>query len=155
MVPFVNKLCDLLNKVIPPEKVIKAKARFINKSILEFPNAAFLAIIEEEKALFADSKDILLSGIGMNKSQFTDLAHVKETVNKNRVIYEVDIDAEYALWIKPIYSKILKYASVLDHPVFAEEVRYVSRKMVSCLKDMNDFHKNIREKSSSPKDIVP
>jgi phosphate:Na+ symporter len=154
MVPLVNKLCDLLNRLIPPEKVIKAKARFINKSILEFPNAAFLAIIEEEKALFADSKDILLSGIGLNKSQLTDVKHIKETVDKNRVIYEVDIDSEYALWIKPIYSKILKYASVLDHPVFAEEVRYVSRKMVSCLKDMNDFHKNIREKSTSTKDIV-
>lgn len=156
MMPVLNYIIKLLNRIIPDkseESMEIAKAKFLNKSILKYPQSTIRALLDESKYLFEETTLIIVAkGLYINPKAIRSETAIEEIIDDEDSEYDINVEEMYYAKVKIIYGKIIKYATLsesefaLTPAMFSAfaRVKDASRNQVLIIKNIRGLHKNVK-----------
>lgn len=154
MLPFIRLLIRFLNRLFK-DKVEEQEIeypKFLNKSVLAYPQSAFRALLNESKALFENVTFMIVAhGLHLHRTDIKGEEKLKHIIEKSREEIALDIDDLYYKKVKVIYSKIVKYATLAQSefslsPEAMEaftRIKLANRNMVEVIKNLRGLHHNV------------
>ena len=162
MIPLINPLVRVLERVFK-EKVSEADKieypKYLNKSVLAYPQTAYRALLDESKRLFEGATfEIISHGLNIHREDIVGVIKLKKVVKQSQKEVEVDIDEMYYKKVKVIYGKIVEYAALSQgkfslSPNSMEDftkLKIANRNMVEAIKYVSGIRTNINRSLSSP-----
>jgi phosphate:Na+ symporter len=150
MVLWINKLILLLNKIIKDDPVTIEQPKFLNQKILNHPQSAIHALYKETEHLLDNTFEIIAHSLNVHRTELLTAEKISEVLNRSSNIIDIDIKEKYALKVKTIYSKIIKYASLItienltnEEIVALSNIKNANRLMVKVIKDLEDLRTNL------------
>jgi len=149
MTPFVARLVRFLENVMPAPLPSIVEPRFLNSSVVDFPETLLAAVHNEVLHLYENAFEILAHGISLHRSIITSGDDLEAEVGSSKEIIKVDIDEQYLHSIKSLHSAIVEFsgkAQVNLNPEFSKrlyELRRASQRIVQAVKDTKHLQKNI------------
>ena len=149
MLPFVNALVKLLERLMPePETIIK-QPKYLNDAALESAQAALEVVHKESARLYDLASRVIAHGIGWQKHDMFDTEDLDQLVENSSMPPSEDIDEAYATRIKHIYSAIVQFIIRARGRItgnYAEDLQAYSRAgrdLVTTIKDIKHLQKNL------------
>jgi len=166
MMPILHYLIKFLKRFIADQsdnnKEI-AKAKFLNKSILKYPQSTIRALLDESKYLFEKTTlSIVAKGLFIDPKAIKSDVDIKEIIADEDSEYDIDVEEMYYTKVKIIYGKIIKYAT-LSESEFAltprnlsafSRVKDASRNQVLIIKNIRGLHKNVKLYLNSDNEFI-
>ncbi len=162
---FVPVIAKIVERVVPeridPEKEID-QPMYLSKGSLRYPRTGIAALVKESKRLFEKSAYKAIShGIHVRRKDVQSDKKAK-VILKSKEEIEVDLDELYYLKIKSIYSKIVKYATMLQSKfeldknliISIQNILIANRHIVSAVKSMKPIHSNLSKYMDSDNPYV-
>ncbi len=160
MIPFISRLVTFLEKTL---KVRKSKdeigfdsVRYLNDSVLEFPDSAMAAIIRETKHLYDNTFEIISHGLNLKRGNIVSAMELDEVIKEKYSKKYINIEDFYQHKIKDIYGEIIDFSAKAQadmHPERIEELyklKLANRDMVEAIKNTKHLQKNIVKYSAHP-----
>ena len=164
MIPFINGLVTFLEKNI---KAAKSKdeigfdsVKYLNDSVLEFPDTAMAAIIRETKHLYDNTFEIISHGLNLKRSKIVSAMELDEVIKEKYAKKYINIEDFYQHKIKDIYGEIIDFSAKAQadmHPERIEELyrlKLANRDMVEAIKNTKHLQKNILNYSAHPNKYI-
>ena len=156
MVPFIKPLVKLLKRLfVEKEKDDEIEyPKYLNESVLAYPQTALSALQDESKRLFEKATfEIISHGLNLHRTDIMGDKKLKKVVKKSKEELDVDIDELYYNKVKIIYSKIIKYATLAQSkfslpPESMEaftRIKLANRNIVETIKDIRGLRKNVSQ----------
>ncbi|MEN8121025.1 MAG: Na/Pi symporter [Bacteroidota bacterium] len=153
MIPLIKKIEKLLY-IIFKEVVITDidMPKYLNKAVLEYPMSALEAILNETKYLFKNATfEIIAHGLNLHREDIKSDEKLKRIIKNSKEDFHADIDKLYYQRVKTIYSKIIKYTTLIQvtfksSPNIVEnltKVKIANRKIVEIIKSVKGLQKNV------------
>jgi len=156
MVPFINRLVKLLyrvfkEKTIEEEELIE-QPKYLNESVMAFPQTALRALLDESKRLFEKATfEIVSHGLNLHRTDIKGDEKLKKVVQNSKDELDVDVEEMYYSKVKIIYSKIIEYATLAQSkfslsPQTMESftrLKLANRNMVETIKDVRGLRVNV------------
>ncbi len=154
MVPFINPLVKILDKVFV-EKLEEDGIdypKYLNESTLAYPQAAFLALYKETKRLFEKTVfEAVSHSLNIHRVDIKSKEKLKKVISRSREEMDVDADELYYSRVKIIYSKIIKYATLIQSKFSLStqandaitHIKLANRNLVEVIKDLQGLHLNV------------
>ncbi len=111
MLPLINRMVRLLQRLIRDEVVEVAQPRYMVAAAVQFPDTAVEAVRKETNRVYDNGRDIIISGLGMNRAQVLGQADLEKPLNAQNKIQQINIDDLYERRIKPLFSAIIAFIS--------------------------------------------
>lgn len=153
MIPFIKKLEKLLHRIFKEEIITDIDMpKYLNKAVLEYPISALEAILNETKYLFKNATfEIIAHGLNLHQKDIKSDEKLKRIIKNSKEDLRADIDKLYYQRVKTIYSKIIKYATLIQvtfksSPNIIEnltKVKIANRKIVEIIKSTKSLQKNV------------
>jgi phosphate:Na+ symporter len=155
MIPLINVLVKFLDKVFKEKEVIDDKIeypKYLNESVLAYPQTALKALLDETKRLFEKSTFKIVShGLNLHRSDIIGDEKIKKVVKMSKEEVDVDIDEIYYNKVKLIYSKIIEYATLAqskfslssDKMEAFTRIKLANRNIVETIKDVRGLNANV------------
>jgi len=157
LLPFIHPLVRLLERVISIKHSLNQKSidtvRYLNSSVLEFPNTTMIALIKESKHLFENGFKIIARGLNLKKRYITSSMEIDEVLKYSQE--PIDIDELYRLRIKGIYGDIIDFATKAQVKIGDGRIddiyklKLANRDMVEAIKNTKHLQKNLIKYSSA------
>ncbi len=156
MSPFINVMVHFLERTLKPKTRTSAQARYLHDASIDFPETAIEAVRKETLHLYDNAFKIISGGLRIRPEWITpsqDLSNVLKTGNRSKPI---DIDEQYALTVKSLYSQIIDYISRTQVNLSTEQtdelfaLRSAGQDIVEAIKDVSHLHKNLDRYLISP-----
>jgi len=109
MLPFVNPMVVMLEKVMPEKPVEVEKPQFLNEAALESPDASIEVVRNETMRLYDLAIKIIANGIGLRKKDLLSDKPLEELDTVANLMIARNIDNVYGTRIKGVYSAILDF----------------------------------------------
>ena len=156
MIPFINVLVRFLTRVfVEKEKDDKIEyPKYLNESVLAYPQTALRALLDESKRLFEKATfEIVSHGLNLRVRDIKGDTKLKKVVQKSKEELEVDIDELYYNKVKIIYGKIIKYATLAQSKFSLSpeamqaftRIKLANRNIVETIKDIRGLRKNVSQ----------
>ena len=153
MVPFIKKIARLLEKVFVEKPDTRIEyPKYLNKSILAYPQTAIRAILDESKRLFENAAfEIVAHGLNLHREDIKGDEKIKKIVKKSKEDIDIDIDEIYYNKVKTIYSKIVKYSTLAQSEFTLSpqsstafnHIKLANRNVVETIKNIRGLRKNV------------
>ncbi|MES9897806.1 MAG: Na/Pi symporter [Sedimenticola sp.] len=160
MVPFVNQLVQLVTNVMPERKIPLAEPKYLNESALELPDTAIEAVRKEAIHLYENAFAIIAHGLSLHRHDILSDKDLETVIAEDNKVIEIDIDEQYNLNVKDLYSDIITYISKAQMVMMPDQnnelflLRAACRDIVEAIKDTKHLHKNMAKYiQSDNKDI--
>lgn len=166
MMPFLKYVIKFLKRIIPDKSDDSSqieKAKYLNKSILKYPQSTIRALLDESKYLFEKTTLLIVAnGLNLDLKALQSNEKLEEIVEKGDFDYDIDVEEMYYSKVKIIYSKIIKYAT-LSESEFAlkpatlsafTRVKDASRNQVTIIKNTRGLHKNVKKYLNSENEFI-
>jgi phosphate:Na+ symporter len=166
MMPFINPIIRFLKRVIP-ERIQSnleiEKAKFLNKSILKYPQSTIRALLDESKYLYEKTTfSIVAQGLNLDPKAIRSDVPIDEIIHDDDINFDIDVEEMYYTKVKIIYGKIIKYATLsesefaLTPPLLSafSRVKDASRNQVVIIKNMRGLHKNVKKYLHSDNEFI-
>ncbi|MEJ1355415.1 MAG: Na/Pi symporter [Candidatus Sedimenticola sp. (ex Thyasira tokunagai)] len=160
MVPFVNQLVQLVTNVMPERKIPLAEPKYLNESALELPDTAIEAVRKEAIHLYENAFAIIAHGLSLHRHDILSDKDLETVIAEDHKVIEIDIDEQYNLNVKDLYSDIITYISKAQMVMMPDQnnelflLRAACRDIVEAIKDTKHLHKNMAKYiQSDNKDI--
>ena len=155
MLPFIKLIVLFLINTLKekPENRIEYP-KYLNKNILEYPQTALHALLNESKRLFEKTTfEIIGHSLNLHQSVIKGNEALNEIVNSTNTTLTIDVEQLYSQKVKTIYSKIIKYSTLaqskfLHSPEMMESftrVKIANRNIVEMIKATQGLRKNINQ----------
>jgi phosphate:Na+ symporter len=164
MIPFINKLVIFLERVLQEKKSTDAigydGVKYLNDSVLEFPQSSMGAIIRETKHLYDNAFEIISHGLNLKRSKIVSSMDLEEVIKDNYSKKYIDIESFYEKRIKGIYSEIIIFSTKAQSnmsPKSIEElykIKLASRDIVEAIKNTKHLQKNLVKFSAHPNQYI-
>jgi phosphate:Na+ symporter len=164
MIPFINKLVIFLERVLQEKKSIDTigydGVKYLNDSVLEFPQSSMGAIIRETKHLYDNAFEIISHGLNLKRSKIVSSMDLEEVIKDNYSKKYIDIESFYEKRIKDIYSEIIIFSTKAQSnmsPKIIEElykIKLASRDIVEAIKNTKHLQKNLVKFSAHPNQYI-
>lgn len=102
--PLIGRLVVLLTRTLKGERQTHDMPRYLNDASLEFPEVALTALRRETQHLFNNAFSIIAHGVNLKRSDINSDKDLSEFLEPRGEVIEVDIDQQYDLMIKDLYS---------------------------------------------------
>ena len=153
MVPFIGVLEKFLLKFLK-EKTHKDidEPKYLNKSILEFPETAITALLNESKYLYKNAVfEIVSHALNIHREDIKSDEKIKNIIKKSTETIDIDVEEVYYKKVKTIYGEIIKYATKAQSKLqlsenqakVISEIKLANRKMVEIIRDVRELRKNV------------
>jgi len=155
-IPLVNKLVTLLEIIFKSKKSPSRLddeiegVKYLNESVLEFPETAIIAITKETKHLYEVAFKIISNGILLKKKNILSSMSVKDVLNDEHALKDMSVKREYAIKIKEISGEILRFATQAQNSMEANDIEKIYRLklsnkyIVAATKATRHIEKNIK-----------
>ncbi|MDH3664436.1 MAG: Na/Pi symporter [Alphaproteobacteria bacterium] len=150
LVPFVRQLVNFLERVIPAPAVLDiAEPKYLNESVIEFPETLLEAVRNETIHLYDNAVEIIAHGINLHRTQIFETDDLEQLVASERSKISFDLDTVYERKVKVLYARILEFITRAQGevpPGFADQLyalRQTCRQIVMTVKDVKHLRKNV------------
>ncbi|PLX45509.1 MAG: sodium:phosphate symporter [Hyphomicrobiales bacterium] len=149
MSPLVGPLVRLLEWVFPSAEESIIEPRYLNESVIDFPETLIEAVRNEVLHLYDNAFEIIAHGISIHRSDILSDKDLEAEVYKSREIIRTDISEQYAFSIKHLHSAIIAFTGRAQKgldPNFSNrlfELRTASQRIVRAVKDAEQLQKNV------------
>ncbi len=149
MFPFVQHLVRLLDRLIPAKVPKLVEPKFLNDSAMEFPETLITTIRNEILYLFDNAEEIIAHGLSMHRHYIHSDRDLAAYVEIDRNVMDIDIDVDYAIRVKYLYSSIIEFTSRAQTRVPADysgalyDLRAAAQNIVRSVKDVKHLRKNM------------
>jgi len=161
---FVPLIVKIVTRLIPcqkPEEPAVDMPQYINKAALRYPQTAIRSIIDESRRLFeGPTFKVVAHALNLHREDIKSDEKLKKVVLKSKEDIALDVDEEYYTKVKTIYSKIIKYCTLVQGKFKLEDdkieeinnLKLANRNMVEAIKSCKGLKKNITAymKSDNP-----
>ena len=155
MIPFIKKLEKILLRFFKEkeEKDIQ-EPKYLNESVLEFPESAIWALRMESKYLFKKAIfKIVAHALNIHREDIKSEIKLKKIVKQSHEDMNTDVEELYYTKVKTIYGEILKYATTAQSRLKLSnrqnnqisEIIVANRKMVEIIRDVRELNKNVSQ----------
>ena len=113
MLPFIKLLEKGLLRLFK-EKQDKDvdEPKFLNASVLEFPESTISALLKESEYLFQNAIfEIVAHALNIHRSDIISDEKIKKVVNKSKEDMGINVDELYYRKVKKIYGEIIRFAT--------------------------------------------
>ena len=147
--PFTKQLVKYLETLFIEVNIYALKPLYLDKVVINVPNAAIEAIKKETMRLYESAIEAIAHSISLHRHIFIKSPDIENVVKNSEISINADIDEFYAQKIKSLYSDIIYYATLSQEHMSVEEQNHVyelklaSREIVEAIKNMRDLQKNI------------
>lgn len=167
MIPWTNKLVWFLENFIKAKKVklnsneiAIDETKYLNDSVLELPETAFISIIKETKHLYDNAFEIIASGLNVQKNNIISTMDLDEVMKYPLSDKIADMDILYNNKIKGIYGDIIDFSTraqsnmTKDYVTLVYKVKLANRDLVDAIKDTKHLQKNLKKYLNSPNEAI-
>ena len=149
MVPLVNPLVRLVTKMMPEKIIPGAEPMYLNESAIELPDTALESVRKETIHLYENAFAIIAHGLSLHRHDIVSEKDLQDVVNQPGKPMSIDMDDEYEINIKGLYSEIILFISkgrTVMSPEQTDELfmlRSAGRDIVEAIKDTKHMHDNL------------
>ena len=164
MIPFINRLVTFLEKTIRPtiskDEIGFDNVRYLNDSVLAFPDSAMAAIIRETKHLYDNTFEIITHGLNLRRSKIVSSMALDEVIKEKYSKKYINIEDFYLHKIKNIYGEIIDFSAKAQADMGPERIeelyklKLANRDMVEAIKNTKHLQKNIVKYSAHPNKYI-
>ena len=154
--PLIGRLVILLTRILKGERRTHDMPRYLNDASLEFPEVALTALRRETQHLFNNAFSIIAHGVNLRRSDINSGKDLNELLEPRGEVIEVDIDQQYELMIKDLYSaNMLFYTRSAakmpeDKAAKMQGLWQASVDIVAAIKSTKHLRKNLVRYTRSP-----
>ena len=154
--PLIGRLVILLTRILKGERRTHDMPRYLNDASLEFPEVALTALRRETQHLFNNAFSIIAHGVNLRRSEINSDKDLNELLEPRGEVIEVDIDQQYELMIKDLYSaNMLFYTRSAakmpeDKAAKMQGLWQASIDIVAAIKSTKHLRKNLVRYTRSP-----
>ena len=164
MIPFINRLVSFLETSIkatkPKDGIGFDTVRYLNDSVLEFPDSAMAAIIRETKHLYDNTFEIITHGLNLKRSKIVSAMDLDEVIKEKYSKKYINIEDFYLHKIKNIYGEIIDFSAKAQADMSPDRVeelynlKLANRDMVEAIKNTKHLQKNIVNYAAHPNKYI-
>ena len=160
MSPFVGKLVIFLEKFMPAPKVDLVAPKYLNESVMEFPETMLEAVRNETLHLYDNAFEIMAHGINLHRSQILSNEDLDKMIHNDREILDFDLDDVYERKVKSLYAEILNFISHAQTTVPSSfstqlfDLRQANKLIVLSVKSIKHMRKNVTSYMVSDNDHI-
>ena len=164
MIPLIKSLEKLLYRIFKEKEITDIEMpKYLNKAVLEYPMSALEAILNETKYLFKNATfEIIAHGLNLHREDIKSDEKLKRIIKNSNEDLHADIDELYYKKVKTIYSKIIKYTTLIQvtfksSPNIIDNlarVKVANRKIVEIIKNTKTLQKNVTLYMNSDNEFI-
>ena len=149
MLPFVNLMAGMLQKLLKAKPVMVDKPRYLNTAVKNFPDTMVAAVRQETVHLYQNGIHIILKTLGLSRKKVFSGLDLEKIIARNKTIKIYDVDAVYERNIKGIYSAIIAFISQAQISWAMGQsgnlflLREANRNIVEAIKGVKHLQKNL------------
>ncbi|MGB5397850.1 MAG: Na/Pi cotransporter family protein, partial [Gammaproteobacteria bacterium] len=161
MLPLINSMVDVLQKIIPTKTPSKIKPRFLHESSLGYADTATEAVRNETLHMWDNTIDLIAHGIRIPREEVLNKSSKLDALVLNFPVKQAfDVDRYYELKIKSLYGDIISFISQASFGWELEQsgeiywLRTANQDMVDAIKDIKHLQKNLAKYTVSNNDVI-
>jgi phosphate:Na+ symporter len=160
LMPFVRQLVNFLERIIPAPKLDIVEPKYLSDSVLDFPETALEAVRNETIHLYDNAFEIIAHGLNLHRTEIMTADDLEGFISNDREIHDFDLDSNYELKVKELYSEILEFISRAQGSIPSEfsnqlyALRQACREIVMTVKEVKHLRKNITRYMVSPNEDI-
>ncbi|MBF0622669.1 MAG: Na/Pi cotransporter family protein [Magnetococcales bacterium] len=149
MIPFITKMADVLTNKLPSSEIASSQALYLNDSVLELPDTALKAILNETHHLFENALELICHGLALHRHDLQSEHEVDDVIVKSIYTEKVDLLTLYQQRIKSLYGQIIDFATRAQSRMSSDQiqllyqVKLANRDIVEVIKDTQDMQANV------------
>lgn len=149
MVPLIDRLVRLLEKLIPVHPLRIAVPKYLNEAALAFADTAIEALRNETMRVLKNARSIVAKGLSLGQEDMLSETPIEQVDARYRKPLAFDVDAAYEKNIKSLYGAIIEYCNRVPGDAQASHeitrIRNANENIVSVLKGIKHMQKNMLE----------
>jgi phosphate:Na+ symporter len=157
MLPLIDRLVLFLERKLPEKLEIDGveQPQFLTDAVIEYPDAALVALTHETQHLALNALEILAAAIGVNSQDLAGDEPMKDLIARSRDLKVGEVQSLYQTRIKGIYGAILEFASRAQPRMTGEqtrkleELKQANRRLVEAIKELRLIRRNMLRYSDS------
>lgn len=161
-IAFIPQIALFLEKLIKNSNELADKPRFLNSSIIEYPDTALIAMTHEVEHLYLNAYELISHSIGFSRKDIEDKIDLNELLKKK--IWgsdEVELESEYLNKIKVLFNAILDFSVAIQ--AHTQDQYYIkkyilltssARNIVEAIKGVEQLHVNLKKHSLSKNKLL-
>ncbi|NOR71210.1 MAG: Na/Pi cotransporter family protein, partial [Methylomarinum sp.] len=155
MLPLVQPLARLLERLLVDTTGALDKPRFLTQSALQFPETAVEAVRNETEHLYGNTVHIILKTMGLHRRDVFSEQDLGDIIKKYQKLPDYDLDDAYERNFKGIYSAIVEF---IGQARFSWELKQSGRlywlrganlKLAEAIKATKHLQKNLQKSHAS------
>ncbi|KAG1654006.1 hypothetical protein GQR58_025272 [Nymphon striatum] len=160
MLPFIGKLVNVLNRLLPEKSRKVAEPEYLSKSSIEIPEVALEAVRKETLNLYQYFFGIICHGLSFRVRDIHSEMPIKQIIESHKKPIPVNIKEEYTNTIKGLYAEIVVFIGLAqDHMSSSQndevyELRSAGRNMLESIKHTQHLHKNLSHYLNDPNPFI-
>lgn len=147
MLPLVDRLVLLLERMIPAEPDGFAKPKYLNESALEFTDTAIEALRKETLRVYDNAQEIIARGLSLNRVDMLSALPVDDVIRKHSRSLVFDIDTAYERDIKSLSGAIISFSGKVSVETLSSQelsrIRNANQNIIVVLKGIKHLQKNM------------
>ncbi len=146
--PFTKKLVAYLLRIFKT-KDRHAKAKYLDKAVVNSPEAALSAVKKEVEHLYDNSVEVISHALSLHRHKFIGSDDISYAIEASTTKIDTDINKYYEENIKGLYSEILYFSTLAQEEMDHEQkddvyrLKTTCRNIVEAIKDVRELQKNI------------
>lgn len=155
--PFIDRMAALLDRLLKGKAVTRDMPHFLSSTALEFPEVALTALRRETLHLFDNAFTIIAHGMSLRRSDVVSDRDLQQLIEPRAEIIAIDLDQQYELVIKDIYSANIEFFTKATAKPMSEalagrfkHVLQANLDLIAAIKATKHLHKNLVQYACSP-----
>ncbi len=160
MSPLIGLLVQFLERSVPQPTVAIVEPKFLNDSVIAFPETLSEAVHNEVFHLYDNAVEIIAHGLSLHRHVIYSDVDLETFLAKDRTVMALNVDERYMATVKSLHSAIIEFisrgqASTPDaFGIHTFDLRTASRDIVQAVKEVKHLRKNTATYIVSQNDAI-
>lgn len=148
--PFTGKLVVYLKGLFKEKREDISRAKYLDKIVIEVPEAAIAALKKEIIHLYDNATEVLSHALSLHRHTFIGMGdEISKIVEASVSMIDTNVDDSYERKIKSLYGDIINFATISQEEMSVEEkhkiysLKIACRDIVETIKDVKELQKNV------------
>ncbi len=148
--PFTSKLVVFLKGLFKEKRQDISRAKYLDKAVIEVPEAAIEALRKEIVHLYDNATEVLSHALSLHRHTFIGMGNeINGIVEASVTKIDINVDDSYEKKIKSLYGDIINFATISEEDMRVEDkhkvysLKIACRDIVETIKDVKELQKNV------------
>ena len=148
--PFTSKLVIFLQGLFKEKRTDVSRAKYLDKVVVEVPEAAIAALKKEIVHLYENSTEVLSHALSLHRHTFIGMgSEINNVVEASVTKIDINVDDAYERKIKTLYGDIVNFATLSEEDMSVEDkhkiyiLKIACRDIVEAIKEVKELQKNV------------